>query len=675
MEKTFKTTEGSPLPLGVYDHEIGVNFALYSKNGERVTLVLLSKDRNLIAEIPLDPLINKTGDIWHVLVHEVPKNICYGWKVLQKGKAAKMCPEQEKLVLDPWAKAVASHFHWGECQDYRPLGYFYFENEFEWEGDRQLKIPREDLVIYEMHVRGFTEHPSSKVINPGTFLGVIEKIPYLLDLGVNAVELLPVFEFNECEYKRFNPLTGERLYNYWGYSTVSFFSPCNRFASKEGAFSAHDEFKIMVKELHKNGIEVILDVVFNHTAEGNEHGPVLSFKGIDLAVYYQLDPRLHYLNFSGCGNTLNCQHPMVRMFIIECLNFWASEMHVDGFRFDLAAIFERGTRGEFLESSPLIEAISEDPLLSDLKLIAEPWDSGGGYRLGMFYPQEDRWSEWNDKFRDSVKRFIKGDKGVNREFASRIAGSQDIFYQRSPCASINYITSHDGFTIRDLVSYNQKHNSANGEDNMDGNSNTLSWNCGWEGETKDKAVLQLRQRQMRNFHLALFISQGIPMLSMGDEFGQTRFGNNNPWCQDNALNWITWDSNTHKEFYMFTKGLIGFRKRHKILRKGSFLTDEDIDWHSNIPFKPKWGEETGLIAFTLKDNETQGHLYIAFNSSNHDINLELPPTPQNSRWYVIVNTANKPPDDFFHENEAPVLASRKMMLKSYSSVMLKVLKD
>lgn len=674
MKNPFKTAEGTPLPLGTKIYDTGVNFSLYSKNAETAALVIFTKERDILAEISLDPVLNKTGDIWHIFVSEAPIDLCYGWKVFQKGKASKLLEQQEIVVLDPYAKAVSSHFKWGECLDYKPLGLL-VDKGFDWEGDKHLKIPREDLIIYEMHVRGFTEHTSSNANHPGTFLGVIEKIPYLLDLGVNAIELLPVHEFNECEYRRFNPFTGARLFNYWGYSTINFFSPCNRYASSDAPLSTINDFKTMVKELHKNGIEVLLDVVFNHTGEGNEWGPILSFKGIDLAVYYQLDPKLHYLNFSGCGNTMNCQHPMMRQFILSCLNYWAGEMHVDGFRFDLAAIFMRGTKGEVLESGPIIEAISEDPLLSGIKLIAEPWDSGGLYRLGQFYPEENRWSEWNDKFRDTTKRFIKGDKGLNRDFASRMAGSQDIFYQRSPIASVNYITSHDGFSLRDLVSYNQKHNSENAEDNADGNPNTSSWNCGAEGETKDKTVLSLRQRQMRNFHLALFVSNGIPMMGMGDEMGHTRFGNNNAWCQDNTINWFNWDDLSKNAFHRFTKELIHFRKRNKVLRQGRFLTDEDIDWHSNTPFKPKWEEESSFLAFTLKDHESEGHLYIAFNACYNEVALELPPTPPHSRWYVIVNTAGKPPGDIYHENEAPVLASRRFTMKSYSSVLFKVLKD
>jgi len=664
----METREGSPLPLGAKREDTGINFALFSKNSEKVTLVLFDKERKEIATFPLDPSNNRTGDIWHVFVEGAPGELCYAWKVFQKGRATKLLQEQEALVLDPYAHAVSSNFAWGDSPDYKPLGFLGSEN-FDWKGDKLLKIPREDLVIYEMHVRGFTEHDSSKVEHPGKFLGLIEKIPYLLELGVNAVELLPIHEFNECEYKRYNPFNGERLYNYWGYSTVNFFSPCNRYAEK----NTLDEFKTMVRELHKNGIEVILDVVFNHTAEGNELGPIFSFKGIDIAIYYQLGPQNHFMNHSGCGNTVNTHHPVIRKFILECLEYWVREMHVDGFRFDMAAIFSRSLKGELMESAPLIEAISENPLLSAVKLIAEPWDSGGLYRLGKFYPEADRWSEWNDQFRDTAKRFIKGDKGLNQAFASRLSGSQDIFYDRSPMASLNYITSHDGLSMKDLVSYNEKHNSNNGEDNRDGNSNTNSWNCGFEGETKERAVNQLRQRQMRNFHLALLVAQGIPMISMGDEMGHTRFGNNNPWCQDNTLNWFNWDNYRKNAFYRFTKELTKFRKRHKILHKGAFLTEEDIDWHGDVPFKPKWEGDSSLVAFTLKDEGYQ--LYIAFNANNYDVKVELPGAPGGYRWYVIVNTANRSPDDIFSEEKAPVLASKKFILKAYSSIMLKSLKD
>ncbi|CDR34941.1 glycogen debranching protein GlgX [Criblamydia sequanensis] len=668
-------SEGNPVPYGASSQEGGVNFALYSRHAEEVTLLLYDLERKVIGEFVFDRNNNKTGDVWHTFITNIPDNSCYAFKIKQKGRYTKFYENVETPVLDPYAKAVFARQEWGDDKvPYQPLGCILKDPSFDWQNDKPLKIPMEETIIYEMHVRGFTKHSSSNVKDAGTYLGIIEKIPYLLDLGVNAVELLPIHEFNECEFKRYNIFNGSRLFNYWGYSTVNFFSPMSRYAASKDFASCVKEFKTMVRELHKNGIEVILDVVFNHTAEGNEFGPTLSFKGIDLPVYYMLDSRSKFMDFTGCGNTFNSNHPIVREMIIDCLHYWVSEMHVDGFRFDLATIMNRGTKGEALGLSPLIEEISEDPLLADTKLIAEPWDVQGLYKLGQFNPDEERWSEWNDQYRDTMRRFIKGDRGVNRDFARRFCGSDDIFGNRSPKASINFITAHDGFTLRDLVSYNQKHNSANGEDDRDGNPNNLSWNSGVEGETKDPAILRLRLRQMKNFHLALMLSQGVPMLLMGDEYGHTRYGNNNSWCQDNDLNWFLWDElEAKKDYYRFYKGLISLRKKYPIFRMGRFLTNEDVDWHSKKPYFPNWEEETKFIACTFKDDRENGHyFYAAFNACETDTQAQLPQPPKGQRWYLIVNTANTSPDDLFDDDEkAPVLASNRFPVKRHSSILLK----
>lgn len=571
--------------------------------------------------------------------------------------------KKENLLLDPHAKALSTPSTWGILNEpYQPLGLALPQDSFNWEDDRPLNIPSNELVIYEMHVRGFTQDKSSKVQNPGTFLGMIEKIPYLVDLGINAVKLLPIFEFNECEYRRFNPYTGERLFNFWGYSTVSYFTPMQRYGTI-------DDFKRLVKALHKNGIEVILDVVFNHTAEGNGDGPILSFKGIDLPVYYILDSHHQFANYTGCGNTVNCNHAVVREFIRTSLQYWVTEMHVDGFRFDLAGVMMRGLKGEVLNYQPIIEELSEDPLLASTKLIAEPWDCSGLYELGNFYPGKRRWSEWNDKYRDSVRRFIKGDRGEKRQFAERICGSQDIFEGKgTPACSVNFVTAHDGFTLKDLVSYNQKNNSANGEDNRDGNPNNVSWNCGKEGDTDDLKILALRERQMKNFHLTLMISQGIPMLMMGNEYGHSRFANNNTWCQDNTLNWFLWEElEKNRSLYDYFKGLIHFRKNHPIFKLDRFLTKEDIEWHSVNPSDPDWEGDTQFIAFTLKNGEEQ--IYAAFNMHHNPIDATLPNPPQGKKWHIIANTSAIPPQDFFQEENSPQVDGDTFLFNEHSSVL------
>lgn len=633
-----------------------MNFALTSVHAQAVTLCLFQADRTLVQEISLDPISNKTGDVWHILVRELPSDYLYAFRINHK----------ETFLLDPYGKLVVSRQEWGKFNEpYKPLCAQITET-FDWEEDHPPSIPLDNLVLYEMHVRGFTQHPSSKTTHPGTFLAIIEKIPHLLELGINAVELLPVHEFNECETTHINPLTHQRLCNYWGYSTINFFSPMQRYASR----CAISEFKTMVKELHRHGIEVILDVVFNHTGEGNEKGPTYCFKGIDKEIYYMLDAKKRYLNFSGCGNTFNCNHPIVRELIRESLRYWVEEMHVDGFRFDLGSILTRGTHGEPLALPPLIDAISHDPLLANRKLIAEPWDAAGMYHVGSFFSYgEDSWSEWNGRYRDRVRKFIKGD-GHSGLFITDLCGSQDMYYSTSPCTSVNFVVAHDGFSLADLVAYNHKHNIANGEHNRDGLNENESWNCGVEGPTSKQEVNELRQRQIRNFHVALMVSRGIPMLSMGDEYGHTRKGNNNPWCQDNELNWFLWEKLTEQaEFYRFYRKLIHFRKIHPLLTRNRFLVAEDIESHGREPLKPDWGST--FIAFTLKDLETQNDLYIAFNVGKDLADVRFPDPPEGKRWHWIVNTGNRPPEDFM-ETPQPITELHYEVMP-YSSLILKAL--
>jgi len=647
----LKISPGYPLPLGTSFRDGGVNFSIFAGESSAVSLHLFNFDTNKpYAEIQLDYDHHRTGQVWHVLVHELPETIDYAYQV----------NNNPLLLLDPYARAVNTSKDWIKPMrcPYTPLGVVSTRQVFDWGDVKKPATPMQDLVIYEMHVRGFTIDPTSHVQNRGKFLGIIEKIPYLLELGVNAIELLPINEFNEGEYDGVNPLNNRRLCNYWGYSPVNFFASMNRYV-------VHDplqDFKTMVKELHRAGIEIILDVVFNHTAEGNEIGPTLTFRGLANDVYYMMTPNGHYHNFTGCGNTLNVNHPTVREMIIKCLRYWVTDMHVDGFRFDLASIFTRDTDGTPLDKAPLSDALSRDPILSETKLIAEPWDAVGLYHVGRFYPQEDRWSEWNGRYRDMVRRFIKGTPGYKGKFATRICGSQDIYPTSTPLSTINFVTAHDGFSLADLVSYNKKHNEANGEDNRDGSNENDSWNCGVEGPTHDPKILKLRQNQMRNFHLALMISIGTPMLVMGDEYAHTKNGNNNTWCQDNELNWFQWNKlKENAGFYRFYKMINHLRKNHALLRRDTFLSEHDIKWHH-----PNWYNEDQLVAYTLVDNENGEDLFIAFNAKDTEEQIILP----GKRWRKIVDTAEESPKDIVEEKDAEVVKDQ-IVLKPFSALLLK----
>ena len=666
------TSKGYPRPYGVSKRSNGTNFALFSKHAFTVSLCFF-EDGNPYPIQKVD-LHHKTGYIWHVLIHNLPPHLKYAYRIDgPHGKCQAYCYHPDKLVLDPYAKAVDTCTQWGDKTHpvYRPLGIVCPVDEFDWEGVNRPKLALKDLVIYEMHVRGFTVHSSSGVKNKGTYLGVIEKIPHLVELGVNAVELLPIAEFNEMENQKKNPLNQSALYNYWGYSTVNFFSLMNRYATNR--LEVLIEFKTMVRELHRHGIEVILDVVFNHTAEGNVNGPVLSYKGIDPSIYYLIDHNGRFSDYTGCGNTFNSNRIISIELIRDCLRYWVSEMQVDGFRFDLASALIRGQNGEPLSPSPLIEQISQDPILAGTKLIAEPWDAAGLYQVGSFYTKESRWSEWNDKYRNTLRQFINGKPGAIKIFATRLCGSEDLYgYKRNPLSSINHVTCHDGFSLYDLVSYNQKHNEENGENNKDGNPDNESWNCGVEGPTTDPKVVAIRERQMRNYHLALMLSQGIPMVLMGDEYQHTRNGNNNPWCQDNERNWFLWDQlEVKKGFFRFYKSLIQFRKKHPVLKKGRFLGASDIEWHGVEPSEPDWNGL--LLAFVIKD-PVQGHdLYAAFNTQNKVVDVVLPPLPDGKHWHMVVNTANKRPQDYMEDTAA--VPSNSIQLLEYSSILLSAMLD
>lgn len=644
----IKTSPGHPNPLGAHLVTGGINFSLFCQRVEEVTLVIETAEKQL--QFQLDPKTNRTKAVWHILIRGLSPPFLYCYKL---GKS-------QKSLIDPYANVLSSPSIWSNREErYAPKGIFLEPSSFDWEKITSPNYQTNELIIYEMHVRGLTRHKTSEVKHPGTFLGVIEKIPYLKELGINAVELMPIQEFNECEYSKISKETGKQLCNYFGYATVNYFSLMNRYATSYKQ-SIH-EFKMLVKELHRNKIEVILDIVFNHTAEkGGED--VYSFMGIDCSVYYLLKEGNH-TNYSGCGHTMNLNHPCVRKFVKEVLRYWVVEMHVDGFRFDLASIMNRDQSGELLKNSPLVEELSLDPTLSQTKLIAEPWDLGA-YQLGEFESEKNRWSEWNGKYRDAVRKFLRGDPFSKNEFADRICGSQDIFRKRAPSASINFITSHDGFTLRDLVSYDHKRNFSNGEENRDGARENFSWNMGKEGETDDRFIRDFRNRQMKNFIVALFISRGVPMLLMGDEYGHTKRGNNNSWCQDNELNWFLWDQKN--PLYFFVKQMISFRKEHTVFQKDCFYREEEISWHGPNGADINWDDRDPFLALTIKVNDKKS-LYIAFNATKEPTYFLLPEDHTKKKWNLIVDTSHLPPDDFLTSR---AIDEKDLRLAPYSSVIL-----
>lgn len=681
INKKLHIEEGSPSPLGTTLRKTGVNFSLFSQHASKVTLLLfIPGAEHPFAELMFDPVANRTGWIWHMLIKDLPSHeIEYAYRIDGSNEDPKNRFNSQVLLSDPYAKELNSPQQWGSPRDFKtnpPRGKLILEAPFDWEGDKPPEITVEELIIYEMHVRSFTQHPSSGCKHPGTFLGIIEKIPYLKDLGINAVELMPIFEFDECENTHFNPKTKEKLKNVWGYSTINFFAPMIRYSSSQTWTGAIDEFRTLVKELHKNDIEIILDVVYNHTAESALTGPYFSFRGIDNQVYYIVDPSGKYLDFTGTGNTFNANHPATSRLIVDSLRYWVTEMHVDGFRFDLASCLTRDETGRPLLIPPLIHLITHDPVLMNIKLIAEAWDAGGLFQVGTF-PGEGKWAEWNGKYRDDIRRFIKGTDGYAGEFATSMCGSQNLYGSSlKPYHSINFITAHDGFTLKDLVSYQEKHNIENGENNRDGNNQNDSWNCGEEGASKNTHVLQVRRQQMRNLHMALMFSMGTPMLLMGDEYGHTRNGNNNAYCQDNELNFFLWDElKKNQGFARFHHLVIRFRKDHKVFQRKTYLKNTDIDWHSQKPLHPDWHFETRFIAFTLKDHDTQEHIYIAFNAQFKPADIDLPSPPSGKKWYRIIDTSLPPPQDFNDDPKASPALQGSYRMPAYSAFVAKVLSD
>lgn len=687
----YSFDNGSPLPLGAKFTHRGINLAIFSRHAQSVTLVLFDQETGgRMQEIPLDPCLNKTGDIWHVLIRTKDRSLHYGF--LADGPydpaGSGHCFNRENILLDPYARALSYGNEWGAVDEHDPTGFsrrcLFVDNNFEWENDRPLNIPLQDTIIYELHVRGFTRHRSSGVSHPGTYAGIIEKIPYLQKLGITAVELMPIAEFNENENTLTDPTSGEPLKNYWGYSPLAFFAPKAAYAVNGRHGNQVHEFKEMVKALHRAGIEVILDVVFNHTAEGGANGPVISFRGLDNTIYYLLDPAgKEYLNFSGCGNTLNCNHPLVHDLIIDCLRYWVTEMHVDGFRFDLASILGRHHHGEVLHNPPMVDKIAEDPVLANTKIIAEAWDASGLYQVGSF-SSNARWAEWNDKFRDDVRAFMCSHENTVPALATRLAGSSDL-YQRStlrPFNSINFITSHDGFTLYDLVSYNNKHNLRNGENNLDGYDNNISWNSGHEGETPDPAILAVRDRRLRTFAVILFFSQGVPMFVAGDEFGRTQDGNNNAYCQDNEISWLDWRlAEKNSGLLRFFQGLVDLRKKHAGLRRSDFFPDTDrpadreISWQAARPGVQDWSPASRILAFQLHGSRTAGRrdddFFVMLNGQHRKAQTFLVPTPDKNRtWLKIIDTAARPPRDLVTADEAEPVKKTKITVAPMGAVVL-----
>ena len=649
ITEEFSFERGHPLPLGANVQRGGINFAIFSRHATAVTLLLFEPGvESEIAAFPFDNKYNRTGDIWHAFIAGLDPGVAYAYRM--DGPQTPPHNFNPTLVLaDPCAIALNGRRFWGnktkQCSDcFRRA--LLVNHDYDWEFDQPINRPLADSIIYELHVRGFTMHSSSKVSNPGTFHGIIEKIPYLKELGITAVELLPVTEFDELESDRVNPENGEPLYNFWGYHPLSFFALKAAYASEKTSGSEVKEFKDMVKALHSAGIEVILDVVYNHTGEGDHRGRAYSLKGIDNKAYYMLSADGSYMNFSGCGNTVNCNHPFVRSFILDSLRYFVMEMHVDGFRFDLASILGRDQSGHVLASPPLLEQIAGDPILANTKLIAEAWDAAGLYQVGSF-PNWGRWAEWNGRFRDDIRCFVRGDPGMVGHLATRLAGSSDLYQQgREPSHGINFMTSHDGFTLNDLVSYSEKHNQANGENNADGDNSNHSWNCGAEGDTTDSNVLRLRGRQMRNFAALLILSRGVPMILAGDEIGRSQKGNNNAYCQDNSISWLDWDNLDHKQgLHRFFRLLILFRKNHELLRYDSFLLQNGhgprITWHGFRIGQPDWSEHSHSIAMHLAGSTANGPMddvYLIANSHTEAQDFDLPWLEQR-HWLRFVDTS------------------------------------
>jgi isoamylase len=688
-ENVLRVLPGSPYPLGATVRKEGINFSVFSAHATSVQLLLFD---HYTQEAPtytltLDPQHNRTYYYWHCFIPGLQDGQMYAYRVHGPYR-----PESglrfngRKCLVDPYTRAVAYGDNWSRAE-----ALSYHENctsaiksvavdvqAYDWEGDHPLQRPLHETVLYETHVRSMTAHPSAGVSCPGTYVGITEKIPYLQTLGITAIELLPVQQFDEQEVYRRNPLTGERLKNYWGYAPVAYFAPHLGYTCKVEGRASVDEFRDMVKALHRGGIEVILDVVFNHTAESDDTGPWISFRGFENVAYYMLLPdKRKYANYTGTGNSVNCNHSIVRRMIRDCLRYWVQEMHVDGFRFDLASVLSRNEAGEPITDSPILWEIESDPVLAGTKLIAEAWDAAGLYQLGAF--TGDRWAEWNGRFRDDIRRFMRGDEGLVRDFAWRLTGSFDIFSGKpsySSQRSINYITCHDGFTLADLVSYNAKHNEGNGENNLDGTDANYSYNHGIEGPSEDPVIQRQRHIQMKNLLALLMVSRGTPMLLGGDEMARTQGGNNNAYCQDNPLSWYDWRILAQNDdLARFVRGLIALRRRHTTLSRDHVLgyrhweeaLYDGVEFHGILLNQPDWSHHSHSLAVHLCGNATDVGLYIITNAYVEPLTFELPPQ---YHWRRLMDTSLDSPDDLVEEEGAPLLTEATYTTQARSVVIL-----
>jgi glycogen operon protein len=675
---------GCSSPIGATVVEGGVNFCLYSRIASEIELLFFDRDEDATPSrvIPLDPVANRTYHYWHVFVPDLRPGQLYGYRVHGPSEARKgLRCDPSKVLLDPYGRGVAVPKNYSREASFRPgdnaatamKSVLVDPGLYDWQGDRPLHRPNARTIVYEMHVRGFTQHPSSGVDEHGrgTYAGVIEKIPYLQQLGITAVELLPVFQFDAQDA----PL-GKT--NYWGYAPIGFFAPHQAYSSRKEGMGPVNEFRDLVKALHCAGIEVILDVVFNHTGEGDQRGPMLCFRGIDNPTYYILEGGGEtYANYTGCGNTLKANHPIVRRLIVDSLRYWVQEMHVDGFRFDLASILARDESGRPLPSPPVLWDIESDPVLAGTKLVAEAWDAAGLYQVGSFVG--DAWREWNGRFRDDVRDFFRGQPGSVRRVADRLIGSPEIFSHENREAeqSVNFVTCHDGFTLNDLVSYNGKHNEANGENNRDGSDDNRGWNCGVEGPTDDSRIETLRNRQVKNFLTVTLLSLGMPMILMGDEMRHTQQGNNNAYCQDNELSWLNWNLlEKHAELHRFLKLLIDQRRwrdtQHELQRLSlnELLQEVRPTWHGVNLNQPDWGEYSQSIAFSTELIQPGLLLHAILNAYREPLEFELPKLPAGSAWQRWIDTALPSPGDIVPLEQAPRVSDSRYRVVDHSVVLL-----